>query len=224
MSLLSNILSWVSAGLLIPALLVMVGLLVTALFSLGDFLGASIQRRRAAPTLRALSERMLREPVRSVISSNLEGSSGPIPTLRRCAQVDWHPIHADKALADFELASRRGLDGPQVLIRLGPMLGLMGTLIPIGPALAGLASGDIAAMAANVEEGLTATVVGLFVGAIGFWVRLVRQRWAHADGELLRYAYDLAQEQRPARSEPTTGESDDGDETSKAIPLRVGGR
>lgn len=97
-------------------------------------------------------------------------------TLRRCASVDWHPIHAEKVLGDFEQLCRRGLDAPQRLTRLGPMLGLMGTLIPIGPALAGLASGNIAAMAANVEEGLTATVVGLFIGAIGFWVRLIRQR------------------------------------------------
>ncbi|SIO66302.1 outer membrane transport energization protein ExbB [Singulisphaera sp. GP187] len=199
MSLLSNLLSWVSAGLLIPVLVVMTGLLGGSLLMLGDFLGAAIQRRRTEALTRSIAERLLHEPVRTVIAPDLVGAIEPIRTLRRCAEVGWHPIHADKAMADFELAARRGLDGPQALIRLGPMLGLMGTLIPIGPALAGLASGNIAAMAANVDEGLTATVVGLFVGGLGFWIRLVKQRWAGADLELLRYAYDLAQEQTEDR-------------------------
>ncbi len=200
MSLLSNLLSWVSAGLLIPVLVVMIGLLGASLLMLGDFLGAAIQRRRTERHARAIADRLLHEPVRKVVTAGLKGETESIRALRRCAGVGWHSIHADKAISDFELAARRGLDAPQILIRLGPMLGLMGALIPIGPALAGLASGDISSMAANVEEGLTATVVGLFVGGLGFWIRIVKQRWAAADVELLHYVYELAQEQAKNRT------------------------
>ena len=63
------------------------------------------------------------------------------------------------------------------MARLGPMLGLMGTLIPMGPALVGLAAGDIAAMAENLQVAFSTTVVGLFVGAIGFAVQQAKQRW-----------------------------------------------
>ena len=47
------------------------------------------------------------------------------------------------------------------------MLGLMGTLIPMGPALVGLASGDIASMASNMQVAFATTVVGMAVAAIG---------------------------------------------------------
>lgn len=208
MSLLTNLLSWVSAGLLVPVLVVMTGLLASSVVMTGDFLAASVQRRRASRRIREFSDRLLREPVR-LAAADLPGDVDVARVLRRCGDVDWHPIHADKMISDFERDVRRSLDGPQALIRLGPMLGLMGALIPIGPALAGLASGDISAMAANVEEGLTATVVGLFVGGLGFWVRLVKQRWALADVELLHYAYELAQYQA---GEPVRRPREDSDD------------
>ena len=50
---------------------------------------------------------------------------------------------------------------------MGPVLGLMGTLIPMGPALVGLSSGDIASMAYNMQVAFATTVVGLVIGAIG---------------------------------------------------------
>ncbi|WP_165232903.1 MotA/TolQ/ExbB proton channel family protein [Aquisphaera insulae] len=202
MSVLTNLLSWVSAGLLVPVLVTMAGLLGFSLIMVGDFLAASVQRRRSSRQIQKLSDDLIRTPVR-LAAAELQGDTEIARVIRRCGAVSWHPIHADKFISDFELESRRGLDGPQALIRLGPMLGLMGALIPIGPALAGLAAGDLSAMAANVEEGLTATVCGLFVGGLGFWVRLVRSRWAMADVEMLHYAYELAQDQaaEPARVE-----------------------
>jgi len=206
-SVLTNLMSWVSAGLLIPVLVVMTGLLAAALVMTGDFLAAFVQRRGSERLIRAFSDQLLREPVRSA-TTDLPSELEAARVLRRCADVDWHPIHSDKLISDFELETRRRLDGPQALIRLGPMLGLMGALIPIGPALAGLAAGDLSAMAANVEEGLTATVVGLFVGGLGFWIRLVKQRWAMTDIDLLHYVYELAQDQSSEPARPTHEDSD----------------
>ena len=60
---------------------------------------------------------------------------------------------------------------------MGPMLGLMGTLIPMGPALVGLSTGDIASMAYNMQVAFATTVVGLFAAAIGFITGQVKQRW-----------------------------------------------
>ena len=57
------------------------------------------------------------------------------------------------------------------------MLGLMGTLIPMGPALVGLAAGDLASMAYNMQVAFATTVVGLLVAAIGVATLQVRQRW-----------------------------------------------
>ena len=61
---------------------------------------------------------------------------------------------------------------------MGPILGLMGTLIPMGPALVGLATGDIASMAYNMQVAFATTVVGLVVSAIGFITQQAKERWA----------------------------------------------
>lgn len=47
------------------------------------------------------------------------------------------------------------------------MLGLMGTLIPMGPALVGLSAGDISSMAYNMQVAFATTVIGMLIAAIG---------------------------------------------------------
>jgi biopolymer transport protein ExbB/TolQ len=105
----------------------------------------------------------------------------------------WHPIHGEKTLSDFELASKRELDAPTTLMRVGPMLGLMGTLIPMGPALVGLAAGDIGTMASNMQVAFSTTVVGIFIGAIGFVVQQIKHRWRQGDHAVLVYLFELSQ-------------------------------
>jgi biopolymer transport protein ExbB/TolQ len=81
-----------------------------------------------------------------------------------------------KALADFDFRSLRRLERTRLLVRAGPALGLMGTLIPLSPALAGLAGGDIAALSSNLRVAFSVTVLGLLIGAVAFSVSLVRDR------------------------------------------------
>lgn len=76
-------------------------------------------------------------------------------------------------------------------MRAGPMLGLMGTLIPMGPALVGLAAGDIASMAHNMQVAFSTTVLGIFVGAVGLVAQLLMKRWYQFDSELLRYLLEV---------------------------------
>jgi len=63
-----------------------------------------------------------------------------------------------------------------MLARVGPMLGLMGTLIPLGPGLAALGNGDVAELAAAVTVAFDTTVIGLAVGALGFCLGRARRR------------------------------------------------
>ncbi len=74
---------------------------------------------------------------------------------------------------------------------MGPILGLMGTLIPMGPALVGLATGDIASMAYNMQVAFATTVVGLVVSAIGFLTQQVRERWSVKDITMLEYLAEV---------------------------------
>ena len=52
-------------------------------------------------------------------------------------------LATERALVDYELAVQRSLDRTRLLVRAGPAIGLMGTLIPLIPGLAALAGGDV---------------------------------------------------------------------------------
>ena len=81
-----------------------------------------------------------------------------------------------KHLAEYDYRSLRRLERSRILVRMGPALGLMGTLIPLSPALAGLADGDVATLTENLRIAFGVTVVGLLVGAIAFAISLIRDR------------------------------------------------
>ncbi|HWM55354.1 MAG TPA: MotA/TolQ/ExbB proton channel family protein [Solirubrobacterales bacterium] len=81
-----------------------------------------------------------------------------------------------KRLAEYDYLSLRRLERTRILVRMGPALGLMGTLIPLSPALAGLADGDVATLTENLRVAFGVTVAGLLVGAIAFSVSLIRDR------------------------------------------------
>jgi biopolymer transport protein ExbB/TolQ len=81
-----------------------------------------------------------------------------------------------KQLAEYDYRSLRRLERTRILVRMGPTLGLMGTLIPLSPALAGLADGDVATLTENLRVAFGVTVAGLLVGAIAFAISLVRDR------------------------------------------------
>jgi len=81
-----------------------------------------------------------------------------------------------KQLAEYDYRSLRRLERTRILVRLGPALGLMGTLIPLSPALAGLAAGDVERLTEDLRVAFSVTVAGLLVGVVAFAVSLVRDR------------------------------------------------
>jgi biopolymer transport protein ExbB/TolQ len=102
-----------------------------------------------------------------------------------------------KVLADFDLQSLRKLERTRMMVRFGPALGLMGTLIPLSPALEGLAKGNVKLLSENLRVAFSVTVLGLLIGAIAFAVSLVRDRMYAQDLSDLEYvATTLTPEQR----------------------------
>ncbi len=74
---------------------------------------------------------------------------------------------------------RRSLAGSRLLAKVGPSLGLLGTLIPMGTALASLTAGNLDAMAGQMVVAFTTTIVGLSAGTVAFVIQLVRHGWVN---------------------------------------------
>lgn len=84
---------------------------------------------------------------------------------------------ARKLIEKEEAKTAKSLEKTDMITRLGPTLGLMGTLIPMGPGLAALGAGDIGSLAQAIIIAFDTTVVGLAAGAIAYVISKVRRRW-----------------------------------------------
>ena len=95
---------------------------------------------------------------------------------------------------DYVLHGEAELTTPRLLIRLGPSLGLIGTLIPMGPALAGLANGDLESLSRNMQVAFSTTVLGVLIGGIGYVLHQSRKqriaRGIHKLEFLLQYVQE----------------------------------
>ncbi|KMP12233.1 flagellar motor protein MotA [Candidatus Nitromaritima sp. SCGC AAA799-A02] len=79
--------------------------------------------------------------------------------------------------AAFEKIAKERIERADILTRVSPMLGLMGTLIPLGPGLAGLGQGDLSILTSAVTVAFDTTVLGLLAGVVGFILGRLRRRW-----------------------------------------------
>jgi biopolymer transport protein ExbB/TolQ len=114
------------------------------------------------------------------------------PAVTELATQGLTRLRAVKVLTDAEQYAARRLDKTRVFIRLGPILGLMGTLIPISPALVAMAKGDIDTLSANLIVAFSTTVVGLLIGSIAYLISLGRERNYTQDLTDLEYVLERA--------------------------------
>lgn len=77
------------------------------------------------------------------------------------------------------------------------MLGLTGTLIPLGPALTGLGSGNVKELSTNLVLAFSTTVVGLVVASAAYGMGVARRLWHARDLDDLTYVLEAAYGQSP---------------------------
>jgi biopolymer transport protein ExbB/TolQ len=173
-------LAQIATALRVPVLVAAIVVLLLCALELGRF-GAEYWRRRVRRRdfdLRELTRHAIAEPQHAAsfaysapgtIAAEALVEIAAAPGARRARASEY-------ALARYELNVQRRLDRTRLLVRAGPALGLMGTLIPLAPGLAALGDGDVSALAENLRDAFGATVVGLLVGTVAFALTLARTR------------------------------------------------
>ena len=63
------------------------------------------------------------------------------------------------------------------IAKVSPMLGLMGTLIPLAPGLIAIGEGDTAVLSESLLIAFDTTVLGLIVAAVALVVSVIRKTW-----------------------------------------------
>lgn len=197
MNILTDAFFWITTGLLVPVMILLLLGFIYALCMVGSFYSVYRSRQKYRLSIDSLIEDAAGKLFGQIDYANKVFGNQPVLDALVYAQLkQWAPIHTSKALADFEAIGEAKLQKSKALMRLGPMLGLMGTLIPMGPALVGLATGDIAMMALNMQVAFSTTVIGVFVGGIGFILYTICMRWFSEDYHKIQHIIDLAQDEQ----------------------------
>ena len=173
------------AGILVwPVLLGLISLIAAMLVAIGAFAREAWDRRRGRHVL-------------------LDRNRSALDEAAAHDSVDPLELRLERVLQSSERLRWRSLSRLRLAVRVGPSLGLMGTLIPMANALQGLATGNLPALASNMVTAFAATVIGLTISVTAYLVSAARESWVRADSEELAFhAERLMQRQSAPEKEP----------------------
>lgn len=202
-----EVLHAIGQGLRLPCLAILLLLMAAAVWQAGDLLAEALtQRRKLRCDVPALLLRIhgsggeLEEVIRQ---------SGLLPrhrdALLKLAAAREMPRPSLTALAQRLLATEEARCGRATAVtdtaaKLGPMFGLLGTLIPLGPGIVALGRGDTAALAASMGTAFDTTIAGLISAAVCLVISGVRRRWYDDDLVTLETAMDCVLEEVGGRA------------------------
>ena len=189
-SALTDVMSVISNALLLPVLICVLASLAWVLVIGGGFLREVVARRRSRAGLHAVAtacDDPALEPTE--LWSRMRACTHPLVAdlVRGLTARPVSPDTLTKRLSDLEADIADSLARLSFLTRVGPMLGLLGTLIPLGPALTGLSAGNIQQLSGNLVVAFTATVIGLVVSCLAYGMGLVRRSWYGRDMDDLEH-------------------------------------
>jgi biopolymer transport protein ExbB/TolQ len=110
-------------------------------------------------------------------------------------------IEAENLLQEKTLSLWKSLEKIGMVIRIGPGLGLIGTLIPMGTGLAALGQGDMTKLSSDLVIAFTTTVVGLTMGMVAYFFYTIKKRWVEEDIKNIELATDLLADHPLAKQE-----------------------
>ena len=192
----SQILFLVSDSLLIPDIIVLLVLFVRALFLVGSFYNQYITKYKNERQLRPILNQLTPERMEELQAALPEkDNSLYIKYLRAILDRPADDTYADYMITNFENEAEKDVLTSKLLAKVGPVLGLIGTLIAMSPALTGLSQGDISKMASNMQVVFATTVVGLVVSLLGLVTLQFKQRWYAKEVNQLDYITRIRNQQ-----------------------------
>jgi biopolymer transport protein ExbB/TolQ len=183
---LSSALHVISQSLLIPVIVGLLAFMLYAIISFGGLISEYTNRIRiSTEEIEKIISDFANYGTAEGIKEVMDKSSVPTGYKNIIMKIASHPemgsksreALARKLIEKEEAMAAKSLEKTDIVTRLGPTLGLMGTLIPMGPGLAALGSGDINTLANAIIIAFDTTVVGLAAGGIAYVISKVRRRW-----------------------------------------------
>lgn len=197
MELISKILFGIANSLLIPDIILLIILFVRAIMLAGSFYGQFITNRKNMAKLQPVIDKFKDHDTQALVDLLPKRNNAPvIPYMRDILEHGADEDFAEYTISNFEILVTQDLTVSRLLAKMGPVLGLVGTLIAMSPALVGLSTGDIGGMAYNMQVVFATTVVGLVISAVGLITLQYKQRWYAKDVNNLLYISRVLQQRK----------------------------
>lgn len=175
-----------SESLLTPVIVLLVVSIIIVILAFGGLINEYISRK-------PIKSEDLENLVRKIsFSTNVDEMKGEIENSNL---FDYQKVVLTRIVDNYDIGrdARKALAGElisaeetrlikrtnktDILVKVGPSLGLLGTLIPLGPGLAALGTGDITTLAQSLTIAFDTTVTGLTVGALSYLISKYKKQW-----------------------------------------------
>jgi len=180
-----EVLRVITSSLQVPVIVILFILIGGTIVMLGSILAELFtERRQLKVKVPELIDEMQGQSAKELEA--LIAGSGLLKRQKKAVQVLLEQGHLPEA--DREALARQLIFEEQnhydkirriteVISRIAPMFGLMGTLIPLGPGLVALGQGDTKTLASSILVAFDSTVAGLISAAVSYVISAVRSRW-----------------------------------------------
>ena len=167
-----------ASELLMAPIIVLICLLVVyAIYALGRFCSQYLVRKQ--------HEIAYTRQVNASTSQSISTYSG--------YPIHNYFVHNPNASDDeLEVVALKQLENLRIVTRIAPMLGLIATMIPMGPALQALADGNIQGISESLIIAFAAVIWGMVISTLTFWPASVRKRWCANELINIRKIRDIA--------------------------------
>ena len=179
-------LNMISQSLQIPVIIFLIIFAIFAVLTLGSLVAEYTSRKNVSANLiedliYSISNANSLEEIKDLIKNAKIYESQKvilIKILRSSSLTNESRQTLARKLIEFEENKfAKKIERTDIITRIGPTLGLMGTLIPMGPGLAALGAGDVNTLASAIIVAFDTSVVGIGAGAVGYFVSKIRRRW-----------------------------------------------
>ncbi|MCI6994451.1 MotA/TolQ/ExbB proton channel family protein [uncultured Methanobrevibacter sp.] len=176
----------ISQSLTIPVMVILLVIVIISIITLGGAIAEYTSRKKVpVGTIRDLiydiNAAESADALKNVISkAKIPKAQKKVLTEIASSEQLGEPSREALARKLFEFEEEKTMDSlkkTDIITRIGPTLGLMGTLIPMGPGLAALGAGDINTLASSLTVAFNTTIVGIGSGALCYFIGKIRSSW-----------------------------------------------
>lgn len=180
-----DVLRAVASSLKIPTITILIFLIAVTIVMLGSIIAEYFtERRHLKVKMPELIPKLQNKNTSELV--NLIDESGLLKSQKKAAhtliEMGGLPEGEREALArqllfDEQNRYEKITKITDLIARIAPMFGLMGTLIPLGPGLVALGQGDTKTLSSSLLIAFDTTVAGLVSAAISYIISSIRSRW-----------------------------------------------